>query len=531
MDQRKQLREQFRADPLLMGKVLLPEMFRCESAGFHRTMVDDYMNPHEDRYCYIAPRGHAKSSISAVIALHHIEFAKHPQKYILLVSKTEKHAKNLLDTIKNILAGENSHDGKLGYYASFFGVRNKGISRKWTDSRIELPDRTIVEACGTGQQVVGLKKDSQRPTLIIFDDPEDMANTKTAESMDYNLKWMLNGLLPAKDPKGKIIIVGTPQHELCMVETVMKMKKWVTRRWQALHAEEGWEDDYTKINGCLWPEWMPIPRLIEEYEDYLSINKASSFYREYQCIVVGDGEKKFSAQMLSYYKLFEHKIVDNSLHLIHVQFAVFDPGKKEYVFGKKEWIAVRVQAGIDLASTITERSDFSVLYINGFSHDRRVFQLYVDRFKKPPLETVERLGQGLKKNKPHYVYVEQSGFQVMVRDTLQERGHYYPGMSKKIKPHDDKNERIYNKLQPNYGIKRVYHQIEGNAPKYEFHQKELFMFPRGKTDDSLDAESLSQEKIHWPDETESTDYVSKFSVNSTSEVEFEYHDENSWMTV
>lgn len=500
-----------------MGKALLPSMFNCKSADFHHEIVTDYLERKSDRFCYIAPRGHAKSSIVAgVLALHHIEYSDHDQKVILLVSKTLSHAEGLLDTLKNILSGE---DGD-GLYAAYHGVRNRHNCRKWGQSRIELPDRTVIIAKGTGQQIVGLKKDSQRPTLIIFDDPEDMENTKTAESMEYNLRWLLNSIMPAKDPRGLVILIGTPQHELCMVETVMKMKGWVSRRWQAINGA-GWEEDYSK-GVALWPERHSMADLIREYESNLSIGMASSFYREYQCVVVGDGDRKFTTKMLRYYKITSIDEV-YGVRILKGQYYSFDPGRKEFVPGAKFHFAITIQAGIDLASTVTNRSDFSVTFIWGLTNCRKCFVLDYDRFRKQPLQAAQRIKDKLVRWEPDWVYIEQQGFQVMVRDTLRETmGVNYPGMGNKITYSDIKEDRIFSVLQPHYAAGNVYHVVDGD----DMLRKELLMFPRGATDDIIDSGSTGLWRIHWPDagldDIEQTDEASNNSDNE---------EVDAWMTV
>ena len=86
-----------------------------------------------------------------------------------------------------------------------------------------------------------MKHGNQRPTLVILDDPEDMNNTKTAEAMEFNLKWLLQSMAPALDAKrGRLAVIGTPQHQRCMVETLVQTEGWVSRRYKALHDRD-WE--------------------------------------------------------------------------------------------------------------------------------------------------------------------------------------------------------------------------------------------------------------------------------------------------
>ena len=45
--------------------------------------------------------------------------------------------------------------------------------------------------------------------------------------MESNLRWLLQSAVPSVDPrKGRLIIIGTPQHQRCMVETLKEMKGW-----------------------------------------------------------------------------------------------------------------------------------------------------------------------------------------------------------------------------------------------------------------------------------------------------------------
>ena len=145
---------------------------------------------------------------------------------------------------------------------------------------------------GTGQQLRGIKVGNQRPTLIIVDDPEDENNTKTAEAMEHNLRWLLQSAVPSVDPlKGRIIIIGTPQHQRCMVETLKVMKGWENKVFTPSLEKK----------RSLWEEWWPIKKLIAKKEELESINRLSVFYREYMCEIVGDEDQLFKKEDIQYY--------------------------------------------------------------------------------------------------------------------------------------------------------------------------------------------------------------------------------------
>src|SRR5690606_10146185 len=132
-------------------------MFTVESAQFHSELSEIYLDPEKRKVCVVAPRGHAKSSVTALLLpLYHL-FMETGQKFIVLCSKTEGHAIRLLGSIKDVL---NHSD----FLRTLFGYWGEHSARVWKHNEIELKDGSTILCRGTGQQVVGLKKYSQRPT-------------------------------------------------------------------------------------------------------------------------------------------------------------------------------------------------------------------------------------------------------------------------------------------------------------------------------------------------------------------------------
>lgn len=501
----------FAKDPLLMAQTLLPGSFNRKSADFHRQIVTDYMERATNKFCWIAPRGHAKSTIvGCLLVLHHIYFDPHPQKFIILASKTEGHAIALLDTLKNILSGESEN----GLFAGFFGRVHKKTARRWGTRSIELPNRTVIIAKGTGQQIVGAKKDAQRPTLIIVDDPEDLSNTKTKEAMEMNQKWLFRQVVPALAPKGIMCVIGTPQNELCIVETLFRMKgEWLTRRWSALNGE-GWETDIKQAQA-LWPEWKSADSLYSFFKDCQAIGRTSYFYMEYQCVVQGDADRKFHGNMFRYWR---GELVDNkSYKALNGHFYSSDGVK-----GKELLIPVSIQVGVDLASSVSDSADWSVLFPWALTWQKELFQLPYDRFRSHTLQTAERLARRLRALDPNYVFIETQNFQIMMRDTLREfYGLSYSGMSKKIHYSENKEDRIFNKLQPFYGRGSVYHY----HGKCEDLEKELLMFPRSRFDDTMDSAATGLYRALWPVPSVTKDYAESHDSYYDDEPE-----PDAWMT-
>ena len=249
---KKHILEQMRGDMLLFGRMIMPNMFSQESPRFHYDITKHLLDENKTNQ-YYCTRGHAKSSVVAgVFPLFHLMFDP-GVKVVVLVSRTQSHATKLLGTIKDVL----NYSQEFRYFFGYWGMQN---ARKWSNNEIELKDGSIVICKGTGQQIRGIKHGNQRPTLIVLDDPEDEVNTKTAEAMEFNLRWLLQSGVPSLDPiKGRIAVIGTPQHERCLVETLKSMEGWRNLEYRPdMEKEE-----------ALWEQVWPIEKLKQKKSELI----------------------------------------------------------------------------------------------------------------------------------------------------------------------------------------------------------------------------------------------------------------------
>jgi predicted phage terminase large subunit-like protein len=434
-------------------------MFQVPSAPFHHELSRLCIDPDITKLSIIAPRGHAKSSVVGCLAvIHHLMYQPGPH-LVVLVSKTVGHAVKLLDTIKNILDYSRN-------FRTVFGYWGEHSAKVWRNDEIVLKNGSAIMCRGTGQQVVGLKVDNQRPTLIILDDPEDMTNTKTAEAMDYNLRWMLQSLAPSRDPqRGKIIIVGTPQHQECMVEKLHKADGWSSVRYQAILS-----DDETRWKvgpgqpDVLWPEWNPLTNLLKEFDSMKSMGKASSFYREYQCQVIGDEDQLFKESYLQYH---DYKFVFR--------------GGETFLENGEDIKPVRIFLGIDPASSVSQTADFSVIMPLAVDADRNFYVLPFFRKRVTPMELAQAIIKYFHIYHPHRVTIESVGYQEMLRSYLRSiQDLYIPGLESKVQPRTSKSSRLET-MHPYFYQGRVFLTREQDALK-----DELLSYPRGSHDDCLD---------------------------------------------
>ena len=453
---------------LVFGKVCFPQMFTVQSAKFHYQIIRHLHDQSFRKLNIIAPRGHGKSSlIAGVFPLYHLFFDKGP-KFIVIVSKTEGHAVRLLDTIKDAL--DHSHALRL-----YFGYHGMFVSRIWKNNEIGLDTGDMIMARGTGQQVVGLKYLNQRPTLIIVDDPEDMNNTKTDEAMEFNFRWLMQSLIPSLDPqRGRVVVVGTPQHQRCIVETLKGASGWTTLHYKSI------QDDKT----VLWPEWISQERLEEIRAEAESVGRISMFYREYQCQVMGDDEQLFKE---GYLHTWDGTVTHNKDGEAFVHLNRLD----DNWYQTPRQIPVNIFMGIDPASSVSKNADYSAIVPVAMDAEYNRYVLPYFRERVTPMDLADRAIEYYKIYKPSRTRIESVGYQEMLREYLRQK-LYIPGLELKESPRTAKSARLES-MHPFFASHKMHLKQDMNALK-----EELLLYPRGAHDDLLDALFYAMKGIYTP---------------------------------
>jgi len=484
MDKKKMLLE-MEQDMLLFGRMVMPNMFSAESPNFHYDITKELLNKSISQLNIIAPRGHAKSSIVAgVLPLFHLMFDKGP-KVIVLVSRTQQHAVKLLGTIKDVL----DYSQEFRYFFGYWGMQS---ARKWSNAEIELKDGSVIICKGTGQQIRGIKHGNQRPTLLILDDPEDENNTKTAEAMEQNLRWLLQSGVPSLDPlKGRVCVIGTPQHQRCLVETLKDMKGWKSLTFAP---------DLEK-NMSLWPAIWPVEKLKQKKIELESINRISVFYREYLCQIVGDEENLFRQEHIKYYDGY----FDTDDYGYPYMILLKKNGKKV-----DERIPVNIFTGVDPASSTKRGADYSVIFNIAIDANNNRYILPYYRNRATPLALADAIIDNFVQYNSARTRIESVGYQEMLRQYIKEKstemGLFIPGLEIKENPRTSKSYRLES-LQPLFAQGKVYMK-NTMQPLLD----ELLLYPRGKHDDLLDGFFYANKNAYKPvhdieEETVNDDYV------------------------
>jgi predicted phage terminase large subunit-like protein len=296
--------------------------------------------------------------------------------------------------------------------------------------------------------------------------------------METNLRWLLQSGVPSLDPiVGRVCVIGTPQHERCLVETLKDMKGWVNMHF-APDLENG---------KALWPEVWPAEKLIEKKEELESINRVSVFYREYLCQITGDEENLFRAEHIQYYEGYTETDEQGLSNLILTT-----------VNGEEvnEIRPVNIFTGVDPASSTKRGADFSVIFNIAVDYDGNRFVLPYYRKRATPLDLADSIITNFKVNRSAKTRIESVGYQEMLRQYIKEKsadeGLFIPGLEIKENPRTSKSYRLES-LQPLFAQGNVFIQKNQQALL-----DELLLYPRGKHDDLLDGFFYANKNCYKP---------------------------------
>jgi len=470
---------------LLFGKTLRPKTHWAPVTPIHKK-VEQMLLHGSNKNNIILPRGMAKSVIvGEEYPLYHtfMEDIGQP-KLTVIVSKTQSHSINRLSAIKDTISYSYAFKAIFGHWGEY-------TAKSWRLDEIILKDGSVIIAKGMGQPIRGLNfPGGIRPTLIVLDDPEDENNTKTSEAMENNLLWFLKGAMYALDTRfGKAAVIGTPLHQKCLVKTLEEMEGWDTLTAKFLN------EDAAGNLYSLWPEVKSVEALLEEKKEADSIGRLSIFYAERQCEVIGDEDQLFRPEDIKYYEgNWERKGEESYLIVISLNEKELKEPMKLKVF---------IFIGVDPASSVKQRADFSTIVPIAVDYKRRIFVLPYFRKRVKPMELGQNVINYAIKYKPNKMRIESVGYQEMLREYVKKemakRKIHIPGLEIKENPRNKKSARLET-MQPLFAQGKVY--ILKNMTELE---DELLLYPRGSHDDLLDGIFYAQKKHYAPYENDITD--------------------------
>ena len=484
---KRQVLQKCKDDFLFLGRTVAKNAFELPTPEFHYELRDILMDRKQYRVAIEAPRGYAKSVLAIFTVLDHILFDD-GVKFVVIQSKTQREAKKRLGAIKRIFQDSQP-------FNDLFGHINEHTCKTWTQDTVIYSSPNLsftIEAKGYGQPVRGgLTEDWARVTLYYLDDPEDEDNTKTKEAMDDNLKKFLSALPGLKKRAGRVIVVGTPINQACLVEKLRKMGGWTFKHYQAV-------DEKTK--EVLWPEMENYKELMQDKEDHLSIGKVSMWYSEKQCVITGDEDALFEEDDIRWWDGYlETEGEDSYLHVTHMNRRKAANGNWEMIQLESEKVfPVNNFVGVDPASSLRRGADFSTTVPGSYSARKELFLLPYFEKRVRPTDHAKQIEEKYLELRPKKTYVESIAYQEalksIIKDWMEDNDEWIPGINKDWKPRNEKSERLKD-LQRFTKSHRLYLQ-----PGMHRMLDEMLLFPRGNMN-LLDGLWYMTRSLSVPDHT------------------------------
>ena len=484
MDYKQQVINKCYKDLTFFDKTISPSTYYLPSPPFHKEMDEMLTNKEQVQTMIEAPRGTAKSTKAMGAVMDHITFDD-GDKVVVIQSKTRGEAMKRLTKVKNILEYSPTYKDLFGYFG-------EQASITWQQDRIQTKigkDTVTIVAIGTGQQVRGVLEGDTRITLYLLDDPEDEDNTRTKQALDNNFDKFLGGMAGLDRRNGRVIVIGTPIRQGCIVERLRNAPGWVTKRYES-YNEETLEP--------LWEEMYSYEWLLKKKAELKAVGKISKFYSEYMCQIVGDEDQLFKEEYFKYYDGYITRDgYENFIHITHKGFGVDEQNKPVLRELDEEIVKpVNIFLGIDPASSTKRTADYSVTMVVAYD-GRNIYTLPYFRGRVTPTAHADQIVQTIKDLRPSRAHVETIGYQEMLRDYLRnklmEEDVYVPGLEKKFNPRTEKSERLET-MHPLFYNRMVY--IQPNMTELI---DELLIYPRGKHDDLLDGFYYATRKLLPPD--------------------------------
>ena len=273
----------------------------------------------------VAFRGSAKSSIFTMSYPLWAILGQQQKKFVLIICQTRTQAKQHMMNLRRELEGNNLLKNDLGPFQE--------EDDEWGSvSLVFSRHNARITAASSEQSIRGLRHNQHRPDLIIGDDVEDLASTKTREGRNKTHQWLTGEVIPAGDKNTKLVLIGNLLHEDSLL---MRIKEDVGKQ-----KIDGIFKEYPLVqNGKItWAGKYPTMEDIEIEKRNLGNDFA--WEREYMLRIIPSDEQAIHKDWIQYYDKLPNR-----------------HGKDCYNYTKHYGVRI----GIDLAISQKESADYTAM--------------------------------------------------------------------------------------------------------------------------------------------------------------------------
>ena len=313
------------------------------------------------------------------------------------------------------------------------------------------------------QSMRGIRHGQYRPDLIICDDIEDMASSKTQEGRNKTYNWLTGEVIPAGAKSMQLFVIGNLLHEDCTL-----------KRLEARIADGQMKGSFRMYpildnnDNSLWPGLYANHQEILEKKQ--SIGNEIAWQREFMLKIIPDEDQVVHRDWIRYYDELPENTVEDKI--------------------KFRYIAV----GVDLAISQKSSADYTAMVcfkVYGHGKNLRLFVLphmINKRLTSPKtIEQIKELHATFGKDNTMKFYIESIAYQTALVDLLKQEN--VPAEEARLNG-QDKRSRIAS----------ISNLIQDGRIQFPRHGTELLInqlvnFGVEKHDDLADAFTLAVHKL------------------------------------
>ena len=371
---------------------------KYSTAPFHNEIFDLTEDQKIGNFFIVAFRGCGKSTIITTSYPIWSILGEQQKKFVLIICQTQSQAKQHMMNMRRELENNSTLKKDLGPF--------KEESDEWGSSSLVFSNsKARITVASSEQSIRGLRHNQHRPDLIICDDVEDIASTKTREGRNKTYEWLTSEVIPAGDRNTRLIIVGNLLHEDSLL---MRIKEDIEKQ-----KISGVFKEYPLIkNGeILWPGKYPN---MEEIEiEKKKAGNEFAWQREYLLHIVPNEEQAIHREWIQYYDTL--------------------PEKKRLWRDEPYHTNMVVRIGVDLAISQKDTADYTsmvpgLLYETPHDYDIYILPKIVNKRLTFPetVDTCKVLNQTytVKGELPPVFVIEDAAYQRSLPQQLKSEGIY-----------------------------------------------------------------------------------------------------------
>lgn len=352
-----------------------------EFAPFHFRMLDLSERENDPTSVFVSFRGSGKSTLMTTSFPLWAVMGKLQKKHVVIFAQTMLQARQHLRNIKEELESNELLRADLGPF--------RDESDEWRSYSLVIPKYDArITAVSIDQNVRGMRHGARRPDLIICDDIEDLASTRSQEMRDKTHRFVMSEIMPLGDRNTKYVFVGNLLHEDSLL---MRLKKLIKEK---------------KLDGV--------------YREYPLVAQGDviAWKGKYPSMEDVDAERRKTASEIDFQREYMLKIV---------------PGDDWVV--KPEWIhyydalppsePTKTVIGVDLA--ITQAGDFTAMvtahrYGHGAGNKMYILpDMLNERMDFPEQVTSATIRSLSSGSRPAELCIETVGYQLALAQTLKDK--------------------------------------------------------------------------------------------------------------